>query len=172
MDGRSIELFTELPELRGECEPDRSLHCPKQEADDRSEWSEAADLEISWRRSRRSFPDGPSAEWWNYDPPEKMAAGNLTKSMRPKTLTHVMAGEWMDLTPIKNNECEKNNYMVHWRPNPSCRISSHGPFYFAHPCRMAQVPRHLPQWKQVLGNCTCLLFTCVFGHQFCNFYYL
>ena len=44
---------------------------------------------------------------------EKIAADSLTKSMKPKTLTHVMAGEWMDLTPTKNNECEKNDHMAH-----------------------------------------------------------
>ena len=37
---------------------------------------------------------------------EKMAADCLTKSMRPKSLTAVMSGQWIDLTPAKSNGCE------------------------------------------------------------------
>jgi len=37
---------------------------------------------------------------------EKMAADCLTKSMRPKSLTAVMSGQWIDLTPEKYNGCE------------------------------------------------------------------
>ena len=37
---------------------------------------------------------------------EKMAADCLTKSMRPKSLTAVMSGQWISLTPEKHNGCE------------------------------------------------------------------
>ena len=37
---------------------------------------------------------------------EKMAADSLTKAMRPGTLSQVMEGLWIDLTPEKHNGCE------------------------------------------------------------------
>ena len=40
---------------------------------------------------------------------EKMAADSLTKSMKPKTLTRVMAGQWIDLSPEKENQCENED---------------------------------------------------------------
>lgn len=117
MDGRNIELFTDCRSLE-ESVNQSGLHTV---GDKRLAIDLSGVRQQIWRLQGEEVGDPlltdhlpangtTTLAWVNT---EKMAADSLTKSMKPKTLTHVMAGEWMDLTPTKNNECEKNDHMAH-----------------------------------------------------------
>ena len=117
MDGRNTELFTDCRSLE-ESVNQSGLHTV---GDKRLAIDLSGVRQQIWRLQAEEVGDPlltdhlpangtTTLAWVNT---EKMAADSLTKSMKPKTLTHVMAGEWMDLTPTKNNECEKNDHMAH-----------------------------------------------------------
>ena len=166
MDGRNLELFTDWRIL----EESVNQSCLHTVGDKRLAIDLSGVRQQIWRLQGEEVgdplltdhlsADGTTTLTWVNT--EKMAADSLTKSMKPKTLTQVMAGEWMGLTPTKNNDCEKNDHMAHWRSNPSCSMSWLGPSTFDHPCRMAQAPRNLPQWKQAPEDLHALAFSLVF----------
>lgn len=115
MDSKHIELFTDCRSLE-ESVNQSGLHTV---GDKRLAIDLSGVRQQIWRCQGEETGDPlltdhlpPSAttrlSWINT---EKMAADCLTKTMKPKTLTVVMAGQWIDLTPDKDNECETEDNM-------------------------------------------------------------
>ena len=109
MDGKNIELFKDCRSLE-ESVNQSGLHTV---GDKRLAIDLSGVRQQIWRRQGAEtghplLTDHLPAEattklsWVNT---EKMSADSLTESMKPKTLSQVMAGQWIDLTPDKDNQC-------------------------------------------------------------------
>ena len=109
MDGKNIELFTDCRSLE-ESVNQSGLHTV---GDKRLAIDLSRVRQQIWRRQGAEtghplltdhLPAKATTKlsWVNTG---KMSADSLTKSMKPKTLSQVVAGQWIDLTPDKDNQC-------------------------------------------------------------------